>query len=60
MTQILDVREPKWIPESREWKLDYVVADVIDSKNVKYIQTVRCETLLSATKMIQTIKEKIK
>ena len=57
---ITNVKDPVWSPDKRQWLVEYAVADVVDGKNVKYYQRVWCEALVSATKMIAEIKNKIR
>lgn len=57
MARILQIREPWWNPADRVWVLKYVVADEIDGRNVKYIQTVTCEALISVVNYVKLIKE---
>lgn len=60
MARILQIREPWWNPADRVWVLKYVVADEIDGRNVKYIQTITCEALISMQNYINLLKEKQK
>ena len=57
MARILQIREPWWNPADRVWVLKYVVADEIDSKNVKYIQTITCEALISVVNYIKLLEQ---
>lgn len=59
MARILDIREPKWNPDTRTWVLNYVVADIIDDRNVKYIQTITCEALISVENYVKLLKERM-
>lgn len=59
MARILDIREPVWNPDTRTWVLNYVVADIIDDRNVKYIQTITCEALISVENYVKLLKERM-
>ena len=60
MARILDIRDPIWDSSKRIWVLKYAVADEVDGKNVRYIQTITCEALISVERYIQLLKEKQK
>lgn len=54
---ITNVKPPVWMPDKRQWLVEYTVKDTDVSA---YVQKVWCEALVSAERMIQQIKEKIK
>lgn len=57
---ITNVKPPVWIPDKRQWLIEYAVADVVDGRNVKYYQRVWCEALVSAERITQMIKDKMR
>lgn len=57
---ITNVKPPVWMPDKRQWLIEYAVADIIDGRNIKYYQRVWCEALVSAENYIALIKQHIR
>ena len=55
--KILYIREPVWNPDKREWVINYGVSDYVDGRNIKYVQKITTETLLSAVNYTNLLKE---
>lgn len=54
---ITNVKPQVWIPDKRQWLVEYIVKDKDASA---YVQKVWCEALVSAEKMLKEIRSKIK
>lgn len=54
---IVKVNEPIWNSRLRQWIINYIV---FDNKIGEYVQTVKCEALVSAQNMFKEIKGKIR
>lgn len=52
---ISNVKNPVWIPDKRQWLVEYTVDDKYAGA---YVQKIWCEALVSAERMIKEIKEK--
>lgn len=54
---ITQVSSPVWQHDKRQWLIEYTVKD---KDAGAYVQKVWCEALVSAERITQTIKERIK
>lgn len=57
---ITQITPPVWNPDKREWVINYGVSDYVDDRPVKYVQKVLCEALVSAERITQMIKDKMR
>ena len=54
---ITNVKPPVWIPDKRQWLVEYTVTD---KDAGAYVQKVWCEALVSAERITNKIREKIR
>lgn len=54
---ITNVKPPVWIPDKRQWLVEYTVKD---KDAGAYVQKVWCEALVSAKRMLKEIRSKVK
>lgn len=54
---ITNVKPPVWVPDKRQWLVEYTVND---KDAGAYVQKVWCEALVSAERIIKEIKSKIR
>lgn len=54
---ITDIKMPVWMPDKRQWLIEYIVKD---KDAGAYVQKVWCEALVSAERITKEIREKMR